>query len=72
MSGFSVGTKVDKWITAKIRTDEAYGTPPAWRTGERDGELNSGWSRGGQIIVRQDDPVPLEISALTVHIQMGG
>jgi hypothetical protein len=71
-SGFSAGTRLDNLIPAKIRTDEAYGTPPALRTGEIDVELNSGWSRGGQIIVRQDDPVPLEISALTVHIQMGG
>jgi len=71
-SGFSAGTTLDNLIPAKIRTDEAYGTPPALRTGEIDIELNSGWSRGGQIIVRQDDPVPLEISALTVHIQMGG
>ena len=71
-SGFFVGTKLDNLIETKVRADEAYGTPPALRTGEIDVELDSGWSRGGQIIVRQADPVPLEISAMTVHVQLGG
>lgn len=71
-SGFDVGIDETNLIAAKIRTDEAYGTPPALRTGEIDVELDSGWSRGGQIIVRQADPVPLEISAMTVHVQLGG
>ena len=71
-SGFKVGTRPDNLIETKIRSNEPYGAAPVLRTGEIDIELDSGWSRGGQIIVRQDDPVPLEISAITVHVQLGG
>jgi hypothetical protein len=71
-SSFKVGTEPSALVEAKIRTDEAYGVAPVLRTGEIDVELDSGWSRGGQVIVRQDDPVPLEISSMTLHLTLGG
>jgi len=71
-SSFKVGTEPSALVEAKVRTDEAYGVAPVLRTGEIDVELDSGWSRGGQVIVRQDDPVPLEISSMTLHLTLGG
>ena len=71
-SGIFVGPSTDDLTEAKIRTDEPYGSPPALQTAEIDITIQPNWSRDGQIVVRQIDPVPLTIVSATLELQFGG
>jgi hypothetical protein len=63
---------VDDLTEAKIRTTEPYGSPPSLQTAEVDIVIQPSWSRDGQIVVRQVDPVPLTIVSATLELQFGG
>lgn len=54
------------------RTTEPWGSPPALATGEIELALSPSWSRSGQIVVKQSDPLPLTIVSLTQEVEVGG
>lgn len=71
-SGIFVGPSANDLTEAKIRTTEPYGSPPSLQTAEVDIVIQPSWSRDGQIVVRQVDPVPLTIVSATLELQFGG
>lgn len=71
-SGIFIGPNADNLVEAKQRKEEMYGTPPALKSEEIQIMLTPSWSDGGQIYVRQADPLPLTIVALTLEVATGG
>lgn len=71
-SGIFVGPSTDKLTEAKQRTTEAYGSPPALKSEEIQVMLTPAWADSGKVVVRQVDPLPLTIAALTLEVAMGG
>ena len=71
-SGIWIGPDADHLTEAKQRTTEAYGSPPALKSEEIEMLLTPSWQDTGQVYVRQTDPLPLTLVALTLEIQTGG
>jgi hypothetical protein len=71
-SGIFVGPSTDKLTEAKQRTTEAYGSPPALKSEEIQVMLTPAWADSGKVVVRQVDPLPLTVAALTLEVAMGG
>lgn len=72
-SGIFAGPDADHLVQYKQRTNEPYGTPPALRSGEIDITLTPSWTNaGGQILVRQSDPLPMTIVSLNMEVAVGG
>lgn len=71
-SGIYVGPNEDQLLEIKPRTTEVYGTPPELRTEEVEIMLSPSWTEDGAIFVRQTDPLPLTILAMTLEVSLGG
>lgn len=71
-SGIFAGPALDRLTEAKQRTNEPYGSPPALKSREIPIRISPAWSDGGQIYVRQADPLPLTVVSLTVEVALGG
>lgn len=71
-AGIWVGPDEDHLIEVKSRTDELYGSPPGLKTEELDVMLIPSWREGGSVCVKQVDPLPLTLSALTLEVSIGG
>lgn len=71
-SGIFVGPSLAALTEAKQRTNEPYGSPPALKSEEIEVRVSPSWSDGGQIVVRQADPLPLTIAGLTLEVAVGG
>jgi len=71
-SGLFVGPTEDRLVEAKMRTTEPYGTPPRLRTDDIEVYLTPQWKDGGQVFIRQSDPLPLTVVALTLEVAIGG
>lgn len=71
-SGVFAGPSLDRLVQFKQRTTEVYGAPPALKTDELEISLEPSWQQGGQIYVRQSDPLPLTLVSLTVEAALGG
>ena len=71
-SGIFIGPSADKLAEAKQRTTEFYGLPPALKSEEIPVMVTPAWADGGQVYVRQSDPLPLTIVSLTLEISVGG
>ena len=71
-AGILVGPNDAKLTRVKARTTEPYGTPPALRTGEIDCMTTPAWADGGQVFVRQTDPLPLTVVSITAEVSLGG
>ena len=71
-SGIFAGPSVDKLVEAKQRTTEPYGEPPKLKTEDIKIMLTPSWQDNGQLFVRQTDPLPLTIVALTLEVAIGG
>lgn len=71
-SGVFAGPSLDKLVQAKQRTTEVYGAPPNLKTEELEISLDPSWQQGGQIYVRQSDPLPLTLVSMTVEAALGG
>lgn len=70
-SGIFVGPDENHLTEAKIRTSEPYGSPPSLKSEEVEVVITPTWTRDGQIVVRQSDPVPLTIVSATIDVQFG-
>jgi hypothetical protein len=71
-SGLFVGPAPDDLREVKPRTTEAYGSPPRLKTEEIEMDVPPDWTKGGQVFIRQVDPLPLTVVSLTVDIALGG
>lgn len=71
-SGIFVGPNADNLVEAKQRTIEPYGSPPALKSEEIQIMLTPTWADGGQVYIRQTDPLPLTIVSLTLEVAVGG
>lgn len=71
-SGIFAGPAFDKLIEVKERTNEAYGTPPALKSGQVSVAVTPSWGDDGAVCVRQSDPLPLTIVSLTLDVAAGG
>jgi len=71
-SGVFVGPNAEQLVEAKQRSDEPYGSPPALKTDEIELVLDPAWAQGGQVFIRQADPLPLTLNSLTTEVTIGG
>jgi hypothetical protein len=69
---FFAGDKADRLYEAKVRTSESYGDPISLQTGEVEVAVGTDWDETGQLIVRTQDPLPLTVSSMTLHVAVGG
>jgi len=70
-SGIFIGPTADRLVEAKQRTTEPYGTPPSLKSDEIAVELKPAWRAGGQVYLRQADPLPLTVVGLTLEVVLG-
>ena len=71
-SGIFACPSADQLVEAKQRTTEPYGSPPNLKTQDIKIMLTPQWQDNGQLFVRQTDPLPLTVVALTLEVAMGG
>ena len=71
-SGIKVGPSYDKLTEVKQRKTELYGSPAELLTEEVDVMITPTWSDGGQIVVRQTDPLPLDVLSMVIDVSLGG
>jgi hypothetical protein len=71
-SGIFVGPNQDNLVEAKQRTIEPYGSPPALKSDEIQVMMTPTWAAGGQVFVRQVDPLPLTVVGMTLEVTVGG
>jgi len=71
-SGIFVGPDASHLTEAKQRSTEPYGAPPALKSEEIQILLTPAWGDSGQVFVRQSDPLPLTIVAMTAEVALGG
>lgn len=71
-SGIFIGPDENNLIEAKQRTSEPYGSAPALKSQDIEVNLYADWTDGGQVYVRQSDPLPLTIINLSFEAVIGG
>jgi len=71
-SGVFAGPSTSNLVQYKQRTTEAYGSAPNLASDEIEISLTPSWQQGGQIYVRQSDPLPLTVVSMTVEAAVGG
>lgn len=71
-SGIFAGPSFDDLTEIKPRLDEPYGSPPALKSGELDLVILPGWTDSASISIRQSEPLPLTLVALTMEMEVGG
>lgn len=71
-SGVFAGPSIDRLVQFKQRTTEVYGAPPNLQSDEIEIVLEPSWQSGGQIFVRQSDPLPLTLTSMTIEAALGG
>jgi hypothetical protein len=69
---FSAGPDESHLTPIKLRTFETYGSPIELKTGEFDLVVQSNWNQSGQVLIRQDDPLPLEVVYVAAEVAIGG
>jgi hypothetical protein len=71
-SGLKVGATFAQLTHHLPRVNEVYGAPPALFDGEVDVTIQGNWLQYGQVCVRQDDPLPLDVASITMEVSVGG
>ena len=67
-SGIWAGPSEDRLVEAKQRTTEPPGTPPKLKTGKVEIVVRPEWNGEGQVLVRQQDPLPLSVVYLVKEV----
>ena len=70
-SGIFAGPALDDLVEYKQRTTEPYGSPPGLKSAEVEIMLPPSWGDSGQVFVRQSDPLPLTVVAMTIEVALG-
>lgn len=71
-SGIFIGPDADYLVEYKQRTTEPYGSPPSLKSDELLVVMTPSWGAGGQVYIRQSDPLPLTLVGLTLEVSIGG
>ena len=72
-SSILIGPDANHLTEIAQRTNEPFGSPPALQSMELGPVLNSpSWQQSGQILIRQVNPLPLEVVGLTLEAVIGG
>ena len=72
-SAIRVGQHRDQLREYKQRTTEPMGSPPKLVTEEVEVALDGDWLQGaGQVVVAQEQPLPLTVVGMTLEVQIGG
>lgn len=71
-SQVKAGPSFDRLRLFRQRTTEPYGSPPRLFSGMAEILLDNFWNLDGTICVRQDQPLPLTVTALALEIAVGG
>ena len=72
-SAIKVGQHRDQLREFKQRTTEPMGSPPKLVTDEVEVAIDGDWLQGaGQVVVAQEQPLPLTVVGLTLEVQIGG
>jgi hypothetical protein len=71
-SGVFAGPSLTTLVQYKQRTTEVYGAAPNLASDEIEISLTPSWQQGGQIYLRQSDPLPLTLVSMTVEAAIGG
>ena len=66
------GTDFDQLFEVKQRSNERYGDPTRVRNGWFELGVSSTWTRDGKVCIRQTDPLPITVLALSPDVQVGG
>jgi hypothetical protein len=69
--GFEAGPSGDQLFPAKWRTDEVYGAATREFTGDVRLIPHGDWTKSGRVFVRQAEPLPLNVLAVTREVQFG-
>ena len=71
-SGIFAGPDANHLTEYKQRTIEPYGTSPSLISNEIEITLSPQWGRSGQVLVRQQDPLPLTLVSMVSEASVGG
>jgi hypothetical protein len=71
-SGVTAGPNFSKLREYKQRTNEPYGSPPRLINDEIQITIDNQWDANAQICIRQTQPLPVTISAMTLEVAIGG
>lgn len=71
-SGIFVGPDSSNLTEMKQRTTEVYGSAPDLKSEEMQLVITPSWSDGGQVFIRQADPLPLTIVSMSLEVALGG
>lgn len=69
-SGLQAGPTFEKLTDYPARGTELAGTPPNPITGEVTTQVNPRWGDGGQICIRQNQPLPMKIVSITTQLEI--
>ncbi len=69
-SGFSAGPSFEKLQEYPARSTELAGSPPDPITAPLGVEVKPKWSSDGQVCIRQENPLPLEVISLTSIVEI--
>jgi len=70
--GGTVGPDTSSLDPIVLRTNEPLGSAENLFTGDAEQSLQSGYSKGGRIFIRQSDPLPITILAVIPVVAVGG
>ena len=71
-SGILAGPSLTSMVPYKQRTTETYGSAPNLVSDEIEIVLSPAWQWGGQVYVRQTEPLPLTLVSMTMELSVGG
>lgn len=71
-SSIKVGPDEDHLTEIAQRSTEPYGSSPALQTAELLVLTTPSWQTNGQTLIRQVNPLPLEVVGLTLEVAIGG
>ena len=71
-SGILVGPDAGHLTEIAQRTTEPWGSPPALQTAELLVMTTPSWQANGQTLIRQQNPLPLDVVGLTLEVAIGG
>ncbi|MEO1192845.1 MAG: hypothetical protein AAFY02_13875 [Pseudomonadota bacterium] len=69
--GLWAGPSADRLFTYRPRSSEALGSPLALTEGRIELDLAAEWSREADLWIKQRDPLPMEILAITPEVSLG-
>ncbi len=71
-SGILVGPDANHLTEIAQRTTEPWGSPPTLQTAELLVITTPSWQENGQVLIRQQHPLPLDVVGLTLEVSIGG